>query len=93
MPRLISVLLLLGVIGIIGAANRDAQLDPTETPSPAKVKSARWRMACAAVLLVVIVFLANAWWADEAQANERLSYKLPHVGVSLESGNATETCG
>src|SRR6266481_6242122 len=87
MLSVLGLLLLLGVIGIIGAANREAQLDPTETPSPAKVQSARWRMAAAAALLVVIVFFANSWWADEAQANERLSYKLPHVGASLESGN------
>ena len=82
-----GLLLLLGVIGIIGAANRDAQLGPAETPSPAKVKSARWRMAAAAVLLAVIVFFANAWWADEAAANEKLTYKLPHAGASLEAGN------
>jgi hypothetical protein len=87
MLSVLGFLLLLGVVGIIGAANREAQLDPAETPSPAKVKSARWRMAGAAVLLVVIVFFANAWWADEAQANERLSYKLPHLGAALESGN------
>jgi hypothetical protein len=51
------------------------------------VKSARWRMAVTAVLLVIVVFFANAWWAGEAEANERLSYKLPHAGTSLESGN------
>src|SRR5258708_240971 len=82
-----GLLLLLGVIGIIGAANRDAQLGPAETPSPAKVKSARWRMAAAAVLLAAIVFFANVWWADEAAANEKLTYKLPHAGASLEAGN------
>src|SRR5258708_12988202 len=44
-------------------------------------------MAAAAVLLAVIVFFANAWWADEAAANEKLTYKLPHAGASLEAGN------
>src|SRR5258708_26817417 len=84
-----GLLLLLGVIGIIGAANRDAQLRPAETPSPAKVKSVRWRMAAAPVLLALIVFFSHSFWADEAAANEKLTCKLPHAGASLAASNGS----
>jgi hypothetical protein len=90
MATLLSVLgliLLAGIVGIIGAANRDAVLEPGQQLDPGRNKRSNLRMALVAVALVLGLFAANAWWNSEARANAKLNYKLPHVQSALESGN------
>ncbi len=84
----LGLLLLVGLVGIIGAANREAELDPAQVPSPAQVRRARWRMAIAAVLMVAVVLFADSWWKAEAADTAGMTYKLPHLGVSLEPDNS-----
>jgi hypothetical protein len=83
----LGLLLALGLVGIIGAANRDADLGPDQPPSPAQIRRARWRMGTAAVLVVTALFLADWWWGTEAEANAQTIYKLPHVAASLQPGS------
>src|SRR5262249_14603934 len=90
MATLLSVLglvLLAGIVGIIGAANREAVLEPGQLLDPGRHKRSNLRMALVAVALVLGLFAANAWWNSEARANAKLNYKLPHVQSVLESGN------
>lgn len=83
----LGVALVAGMVGIIGAANRDAKLEPGDHPSPSQRKRALLLMACATVVMIGIVVAANKWWSVDASANARLNYKLPQMQVSLASGN------
>ncbi|HJX83223.1 MAG TPA: hypothetical protein VJ723_02630, partial [Candidatus Angelobacter sp.] len=84
----LGLLLVLGLVGIIGAANREAQLDPAQLPSAALTRRARWRMAIAAVLVVTALLFANSWWQAEADDTAEMTYKLPHLGVFLAADNS-----
>jgi hypothetical protein len=84
----LGLILGLGLVGIIGAANREAELAPAQVPSPAQVRRARWRMAIASVLVVAAVLFANSWWKAEADDTAELTYKVPHLGVLLAADNS-----
>src|SRR5260370_42189564 len=82
----LGLLLLVGLVGIIGAANREAELSPAQAPSPAQVRRARWRMAIATVLMVAVVLFADSLWKAEADDKAGVTDKLPPLGVSLGTG-------
>ncbi|HEY6293624.1 MAG TPA: hypothetical protein VI455_18890 [Terriglobia bacterium] len=84
---LLGVALVAGMVGIVGAASRDAKLEPGAAPSPPQKKRALVLMTCATLVLIGVVWAANKWWTVDASANARLNYKLPQMGVSLASGN------
>lgn len=83
----LGLILAAGIVGIIGAANRDAVLEPGQEIDPTQSKRSIRRMVFATVLLIASLFAANAWWNSDARANARLNYKLPHVQSALEAGN------
>jgi hypothetical protein len=83
----LGLLLVGGVIGIVGAATRDAKLEPGETPTPQQARRGYTSMAIAAIVAVVILAGAKYWWGTEASANEALSYHLPHAELSIVAGN------
>jgi hypothetical protein len=76
-----------GIISIIGAARRDAGLNPGEAPAPAQKNRGRIGMTIAAVIVIGGLASGDWWWGSEASANARLNYKLPHVGSSLVAGS------
>ena len=84
----LGVLLVLGLVGIVGAANREAELAPGQVPSPAQTKRAWWRMAFAAVIVLTVVALAGFWWKAEADDTAQLAYKLPHLAAFLAADNS-----
>jgi hypothetical protein len=83
----LGIVLLAGMVGIIGAANRDASLEPGEEPTPSQTKRAYRRMAVAAMVLIVAVVGGGYWWSVDAADNARLNYRLPQAQVSLQPGN------
>ena len=83
----LGAFLTIGIVGIIGAANREADLDPGATPSAEKKQRGVWAMVFMAMLIVLIVIYGNLWWNSEAIVNARLAYKIPHVTASLAPGN------
>jgi hypothetical protein len=83
----LGIILLAGMVGIIGAANRDASLEPGQEPSASQSKRAYRRMAVAAVVLAAAVIGGGYWWRAEANANARLNYRLPQAQASLQGGN------
>lgn len=84
---LLGLLLAAGAIGIIGAANREADLAAGEMPSPAREQRFRVSLVLGIVLVLVTLALGNLWWGDEARASDRLSYKLPRLQATFQSGN------
>src|SRR5437763_4002809 len=86
MLAVLGVFLVAGMVGIIGAANREADVTPGEQPSDAKKSRARIAMLAMSALILTIVFYSNRWWDAETVDNAKLAYKLPHL-QSLLQGN------
>lgn len=87
MLAVLGLLLVAGLVGMVGAANRDAKLAPGQVPTVQQSRRGYITMALTAVVTIAVVVGAKMWWASEASANERLSYKLPQAELSLMSGN------
>jgi hypothetical protein len=86
---LLMVFLAVGMVFIAGAAVREGNLAPGETPAPAKIRRAKLVMAITAVVVVGILYLGRAWWGAEAGNYERRVnfFKPPAAETTLESGN------
>ena len=85
----LMVFLAVGLVFIAGAASREGNLEPGETPSPAKKRRARAVMAITAVVVVGILFLGKAWWGAEATDYKRTVsfFKPPLAETELQNGN------
>jgi hypothetical protein len=85
----LMVFLAVGLVFIAGAASREGNLEPGETPSPARVRRARVVMAIATLVVLGILFLGKAWWGAEATNYKRgVNYfKPPEAETQLENGN------
>ncbi len=86
---LLMVFLAVGMVFIAGAAVREGNLAPRETPAPAKIQRAKLVMAITAVVVVGILYLGRVWWGAEAGNYERgvNFFKPPAAETTLESGN------
>jgi hypothetical protein len=87
MGALLSVLgalLVLGMIGIVGAAAREAKLAPGEAAAKRNFRAGRIGMAVTAVVLVAAVLLGNAWWKSEAASYAGHVYKPLQMNATLE---------
>jgi hypothetical protein len=82
----LGLVLFAGMVGVIGAASREADLDPGQDPGPARSQRAKMRMAISTAFLIVVVVLGSFWWNSDARANDKLNYKLPHVEATLLPG-------
>ena len=82
--------LVAGVVGIIGAAGREASLEPGQEPTPVQKNRAWRRMGISSVCLIAVLAAANYWWGLDARANARLNYRMPHVQSSLMAGNVLQ---
>ena len=83
----LGIALVAGMVGIIGAANRDAAVAPGEEPTPKQQRIARVLMIIATIFLIGVVLAANGWWGAEAKTNANLNYKLPQLQTTLQAGN------
>src|SRR6267378_1509090 len=84
---LLGLLLAAGAIGIVGAANREADLGPGEAPSPVREQSFHLSLIFGTIFIAAILALGGMWWRAEARADATLSYKLPRLQAALEGGN------
>src|SRR5258708_8149346 len=85
----IMVFVAVGIVFIAGAAVREGNLGPGETPAPGSVRRARVVMAISAVVVVGILYLGSAGWqADAGNYRHRVNlFKPPAAETKLESGN------
>jgi hypothetical protein len=84
---ILGLVLVAGVVGIVGAAAREASLPASEQPTSEQSKRGYRREAIAAVLVVAALVLGDRWWRAEAATNARLNYKLPQLTTELLAGN------
>ena len=84
---LLGLALIAGMVGIVGAAGREADLTPGQQPEPQRKKRGHVREVIAAVLVISMVAVGDRWWRAEAATNDRLNYRVPHVQTELQPGN------
>jgi len=87
MLAILGVILLIGLVGIVGAAARDALLPPGAKATPARHRSAVVAMTVAFVVLVAAVIFGNQWWGAEAADYSQNVYKPLQMQAQLETGN------
>jgi hypothetical protein len=83
----LGLTLVAGVVGIVGAAAREAILPVGQEPAAGERRRGHMREAIAAVLMIAALIFGDRWWHAEAAANSRLNYKLPHVSAQLQGSN------
>ncbi len=83
---LLGLLLVAGVIGIVGAAVRDAQLPAGRGPSMELRRRAAVAMAVSLALMVGAVWFGERWWKAEAQDYGNYVYKPLRMVPALEKG-------
>jgi hypothetical protein len=83
----LGLLLVAGVIGIAGAAARDAQLPPGAAPSAASRRYALIAMSIALVLTIAAVWFGNKWWKGEADDYAHYVYKPLTMQATLDANH------
>ncbi len=80
---LLMVLLAAGVVGIGGAALREAQLAPGMVPDARLMRSGRMGMVAGLVVAGVLIWFGRGWWEIESRAYARSIYKPLGLKASL----------
>ena len=83
----LGLLLVIGMTGIVGAAARESQLDPSQSAPPQRRRSATIAMTVAFALLVTGVLLGNWWWKSEAADYASQVYKPLAMDATLTRTN------
>jgi hypothetical protein len=86
----LGILLVLGMIGIVGAATREAKLPPGEPVPPANRRRATVAMGVTFAVLVAAIVLGNVWWKSEASSYASYVYKPLQMTPSLLAGNVLD---
>jgi len=93
MPRWLGAMLLVlvaglavGIISIVGAAAREAVLDPGVAPTPQYRRRGARAMAIAAAVAVAVFALSYTWWSVDAASYQDIVnfFKPPRLSVRLE---------
>ncbi|HEY6352751.1 MAG TPA: hypothetical protein VI636_25425 [Candidatus Angelobacter sp.] len=86
----LGLILVVGLVGIVRAATSDAVVEPGATPSPSLRRRAFIITSGASVFIVAALVFGDFWWTADASNTEKLSYKLPHLQLSLRAGNVLQ---
>jgi len=83
----LGLVLFVGLVSIIGAATREAQLEPGVEPDRPRVRRARITMAVTGVLLAGVLWLGNQWWTSEAGVYQGRIFKPLTLKTAIDNGN------
>jgi hypothetical protein len=86
----LGVLLILGMIGIVGAATREARLKPGEPVTAAGRRRVYLSMSIASTVLVAAIVLGNSWWKSEAAGYSNYIYKPLEMRPALRAENVLD---
>ena len=86
----LGMLLVVGMIGIVGAATREARLRPGESVTPSGRRRGYVAMSVTFGLLVAGIVLGNAWWKSEAASYSDYIYKPLLMEPALRAGNVLD---
>ncbi len=84
---LLVMVLVIGFVGMVGAAVREGMAAPGTAPVPANSKRARRTMVFVSLLVVVVLALGGLWWKSEAAATTRWIYAVPRLTASFTLPN------
>ena len=79
--------LVFGLVAIVGASVREAQLEPGIEPTDVRKRRARFVMLGAFVFVAGVVWLGNLWWKSEATAYGDYIYKPLRMQATLHGSN------
>lgn len=82
----LGLLLVAGIVSIVGAGVREAQLVPGAKPDGGRVRRARVAMAASAAVVIAVIWLGNQWWTVEAGAYQRNVFKPLRLNATVEGG-------
>ncbi|HEY1242034.1 MAG TPA: hypothetical protein VGF16_15835 [Bryobacteraceae bacterium] len=83
----LGLVLAVGLVSIIGAGAREAQLAAGKQPDVAQKRRAWVAMAVTAAAVIGAVWLGNLWWNSEASAYSTKLFKPLTLRSSVETGN------
>jgi hypothetical protein len=86
----LGIILLLGMVGIVGAAANKAMLKPERLSSEAEIRRGRFAQMAAFIVLVAAVVLGNRWWKAEAAGYAGNIYKPLQMTSTLQQGNVLD---
>jgi hypothetical protein len=80
----LGLLLVLGMIGIVGAAARESRLPPGQQVTPAGRRRGYFAMSISFAVLVAAIILGNVWWKSEAASYSGYIYKPLQMNASVD---------
>jgi len=81
----LALLLVIGIVSIVGASVREANLAPGMVPSSARIRRARLTMVTSALVLGGVLWGGNRWWDSEAGGYRRYVYKPLQLQADVTS--------
>jgi hypothetical protein len=87
---LLCALLVLGLIGIVGAAALEALLPPGSAPAARNRMKSRLAMGITAAALATLLLGGNLWWKAEAKSYAGNVYKPLQMKATLAPGNVMD---
>jgi hypothetical protein len=82
----LMLVLVVGIVSIVGAGVREAQLEPGVEPAAKNKKRAGIIMAVTLVLVCAAIYLGNQWWKSEADNYTQRIYKPVDLNATVEPG-------
>ena len=82
----LMLFLVVGIVSIVGAGVREAQLEPGASPSEKNRKRGAIVMAVSLVAVCAAVWLGNKWWNAEATAYANNIYRPIQMSGTVENG-------
>lgn len=86
----LGVILIVGMVGIIGAATREAQIAPGEKAPQQNRQRAYVAMSVTFVVLILGIILGGKWWNAEAANYASNIYKPLQMKASMQPGEVLD---
>jgi hypothetical protein len=83
----LGLLLIFGLVAVVGASVREAQLAPGTRPDGVRVRRARWAMLATAAILGGVLWAGAGWWESAAGDYANYVYKPLGVKASIEGAH------
>jgi hypothetical protein len=84
---ILGLTLVAGIVSIVGAAGREADLAPGEQPAADRKRRGNTRAAVATVVVIAALVGGQRMWRADAATNAKLNYRVPHAKAELLAGN------